>query len=192
MIPVTCRLTAKNRGHLRNPTLGNRVWATFFTTGRFNFFRGRFLLGPFWRRGVMTDNPVSDAASDDALSAAAAAAAMRCSALRCRPGGRRHPRCVHCVRLPVDKRHDQHDSFASVLGAPCEVRPAASVRLLLNPGRPPAVRQPLRRCRSTYDRERHRKCRGAHACISRSRHDSRSSVVLLTERLRRQRSVQFS
>jgi len=26
---VTCRLTAKNRDQLRNPTLGNRVWATF-------------------------------------------------------------------------------------------------------------------------------------------------------------------
>ena len=25
---VTCRLTAKNRDQLRNPTLGNRVWAT--------------------------------------------------------------------------------------------------------------------------------------------------------------------
>jgi len=32
MIHVTCRLTAKNRDQLRNPTLGrlgNRVWATF-------------------------------------------------------------------------------------------------------------------------------------------------------------------
>jgi len=28
---VTCRLTAKNRDQLRNPTLGNRVWATFLT-----------------------------------------------------------------------------------------------------------------------------------------------------------------
>ena len=27
--PVTCRLTAKNRDQLRNPTLGNRVWASF-------------------------------------------------------------------------------------------------------------------------------------------------------------------
>ena len=90
----------------------------------------------------MTDNPVSDAASDDAQSAAAAAAAaaMRCSALRCRPGGRRHPRCVHCVRLPVDKRHDQHDSFASVLGAPCEVRPAASVGALVAESWPAARR----------------------------------------------------
>jgi len=26
---VTCRLTAKNRDQLWNPTLGNRVWATF-------------------------------------------------------------------------------------------------------------------------------------------------------------------
>ena len=30
MTHVTCRLTAKNRGQLRNPTLGNRVWTTFY------------------------------------------------------------------------------------------------------------------------------------------------------------------
>jgi len=29
MTQVTCRLTVKNRDQLRNPTLGNRVWATF-------------------------------------------------------------------------------------------------------------------------------------------------------------------
>ena len=29
MIYVTYRLTAKNRDQLRDPTLGNRVWATF-------------------------------------------------------------------------------------------------------------------------------------------------------------------
>jgi len=29
MTYVTCRLTAKNQDQLRNPTLGNRVWATF-------------------------------------------------------------------------------------------------------------------------------------------------------------------
>jgi len=29
MIHLTCRLTAKNRDQLRNPTLGNRVWASF-------------------------------------------------------------------------------------------------------------------------------------------------------------------
>ena len=31
MTHVTCRLTAaKNRDQLRNPTLGNQVWATFY------------------------------------------------------------------------------------------------------------------------------------------------------------------
>ena len=30
MTHMTCRLTAKNRDQLQNPTLGNRVWATFF------------------------------------------------------------------------------------------------------------------------------------------------------------------
>ena len=30
MTHVTCRLTAKTRDQLRNPTLGNRVWATPF------------------------------------------------------------------------------------------------------------------------------------------------------------------
>ena len=29
MTHVTCRLTAKNRDQLRNPTLDSRVWATF-------------------------------------------------------------------------------------------------------------------------------------------------------------------
>ena len=32
MTRTTCRLTAKNRDQLRNPTLGNRVWATFTFT----------------------------------------------------------------------------------------------------------------------------------------------------------------
>ena len=35
MTHVTCRLTAKDRDYLRNPTLCNRVWATFtFNTNR--------------------------------------------------------------------------------------------------------------------------------------------------------------
>ena len=29
MTHIICRLTAKYRDQLRNPTLGNRVWATF-------------------------------------------------------------------------------------------------------------------------------------------------------------------
>ena len=32
MTHVNCRLTAKNRDQLQNPTLGNRVWATFTVT----------------------------------------------------------------------------------------------------------------------------------------------------------------
>ena len=36
MTHVTCRLTAKNRDQLRNPTLGSRLWATFFTVGLLN------------------------------------------------------------------------------------------------------------------------------------------------------------
>jgi len=32
MTHVTCRLTAKNRDQLRNPMLGNQVWATFTFT----------------------------------------------------------------------------------------------------------------------------------------------------------------
>ena len=38
MTHVTCRLTTKNRDQLRNPPLGNRVWATF-TFLRLNFVR---------------------------------------------------------------------------------------------------------------------------------------------------------
>ena len=36
MTRVTCRLTAKNRNQLQNPTLGNRVWATFFNLNKFS------------------------------------------------------------------------------------------------------------------------------------------------------------
>ena len=36
MTHITCRLTAKNRDQLRNPTLDNRVWATFlYVTARY-------------------------------------------------------------------------------------------------------------------------------------------------------------
>ena len=39
MIHVSCRLTAKNRDQLQDPTLVNRVWATFTFT-RPNFLGG--------------------------------------------------------------------------------------------------------------------------------------------------------
>ena len=32
MTHVTCRLTAKNQDQVQNPTLGNRVWASFLLT----------------------------------------------------------------------------------------------------------------------------------------------------------------
>jgi len=61
MTHVTCRLTAKNRDQLRNPTLGNRVWATFtfFYTeamrrlpfsNEFFFLGGRFIASAFGRQ----------------------------------------------------------------------------------------------------------------------------------------------
>ena len=39
MTHVACRLTAKNRDQLRNPTLGNRVWASFTFTVELKFQR---------------------------------------------------------------------------------------------------------------------------------------------------------
>jgi len=42
MTHVTCRLTAKNRDQLRNPTLGNRVWATFTFLGRVKLLLKRY------------------------------------------------------------------------------------------------------------------------------------------------------
>ena len=52
MIYVTCRQTAKNRDQLRNPTLGNRVWATF-----------TFLLRPRCRKAEYCDARVCLSAS---------------------------------------------------------------------------------------------------------------------------------
>ena len=42
MTHITCRLTAKNRDQLRNPTLGNRVWATFTF---FHWYETRAMIG---------------------------------------------------------------------------------------------------------------------------------------------------
>jgi len=52
MTHVTCRLTAKNRDQLRNPTLGNRVRVTF----TFTFFTVQDLsqLGKLWDAGDAT------------------------------------------------------------------------------------------------------------------------------------------
>ena len=54
MTHVTCRLTAKNRDQLRNPTLGNRVPATFTFVSLYQlyYFSALWLLIilPFWYR----------------------------------------------------------------------------------------------------------------------------------------------
>jgi len=47
MIHVTCRLTAKNWDQLRNPTLGNRVWATF------TFLQHEYVAQVYWQQLVL-------------------------------------------------------------------------------------------------------------------------------------------
>ena len=49
MTHVTCRLTSKNSDQLRNPTLGNRVWATF------TFFTFFSVLSPYDNAKVAID-----------------------------------------------------------------------------------------------------------------------------------------
>ena len=44
MTHVTCRLTAKNLDQLRNPTLGNRVWATFTLPSCIRIVLGRVMM----------------------------------------------------------------------------------------------------------------------------------------------------
>ena len=46
MTHVNCRLTGKNRDQLRNPTLGNRVWATFTILAA--VLEGTWLLPAYW------------------------------------------------------------------------------------------------------------------------------------------------
>jgi len=50
MTRVTCRLTTKNQDQLRNPALGNRIWATFFTAVAAIWTVARMLpIGHLWR-----------------------------------------------------------------------------------------------------------------------------------------------
>ena len=52
MTHSTCRLTAKNRDQLRNPTLGNRVWATF------TFYQCTTLLSQIHKQQQQQHTPV--------------------------------------------------------------------------------------------------------------------------------------
>jgi len=61
MTHVTCRLSAKNQHQLWNPTLGNRVWATFTLL--------LVLLLYLWYAGVrMLDGEVTDAVEAQSLA----------------------------------------------------------------------------------------------------------------------------
>ena len=51
MTHVICRLTAKNRDQLRNPTLGNRVWATFTFLNLFRVIRSHSRASDMRHRG---------------------------------------------------------------------------------------------------------------------------------------------
>jgi len=74
MTHVTCRLTAKNRDQLRNPTLGgNRVWAIFFFAST-QLFPGSILLPPV--NGVDAAAVSSRQRSGPTTAAAAAAATV--------------------------------------------------------------------------------------------------------------------
>jgi len=44
---ITCRLTAKNWDQLRNPTLVNRVWATFYKLPFYQQGMQHGLVGPY-------------------------------------------------------------------------------------------------------------------------------------------------
>ena len=79
MTHVTCRLTAKNRDQLRNPTLGgNRVWAIFFFAST-QLFPGSILLPPV--NGVDAAAVSSRQRSGPTTAAAAAAAAATVTAM---------------------------------------------------------------------------------------------------------------
>ena len=56
MTHVTCRLTAKNRDQLRNPTLANRVWATFIFTylnNKISQYRVQTFAGKIYTNGLV-------------------------------------------------------------------------------------------------------------------------------------------
>jgi len=59
MTYATYRLTAKNRDQLRNPTLGNRVWATFLLISYFNDILAHFDIISAKMRLIVTDVPWS-------------------------------------------------------------------------------------------------------------------------------------
>ena len=90
MTHVTCRLTAKNRDQLRNPTLGNRVRATFtfFTAAIMpKLHVSSFQSSVFSLEGRSSTNVRDDDDAADCVKAASGAAGRanvgRCPASSC-------------------------------------------------------------------------------------------------------------
>ena len=97
MTHVTCRLTAKKRDQLRDPTLGNRVWATFtFFNFRMHHFVVKFSLKKFFclrrQRGI---NPTNQNPAD--AVAGAAAESIKSHRHARRPKSRQYN--IHCVPI---------------------------------------------------------------------------------------------
>ena len=72
MTHVTCRLTVENRNQLRNPTLSNRVWATFNLFYLFNpAFGCQILIARFVSEGTVGGGRSSRGMARQAAAAAA-------------------------------------------------------------------------------------------------------------------------
>ena len=90
MTHVTCRLTAKNRDQLRNPTLGNRVWATytfFAVYGQFITLTMQYCLQDDAREAARRARP--SAAGDTCFACILFYIEVRCKTMRsvARPKG---------------------------------------------------------------------------------------------------------
>jgi len=112
MTHVTCRLTAKNREQIRNPTLGNRVWASFTTKvivikfaecGTSSPYLSPLLL--FWSNvGLLASDP-----SDDFQRTAT----LGCSAAE-HPGYALHGNTLHGYTLATPRRRSMPQTVVVV------------------------------------------------------------------------------
>jgi len=103
MTHITCRLTAKNRDQRRNPTLGNRVWATF----TFFIFSATFLpklskpVDVCWSYGRLHRCPFWDTVCNVSSGGADWVFRRRRGHVQCagcRQGWRRRSRSRHSLR----------------------------------------------------------------------------------------------
>ena len=73
MTHVTRRLTAKNRDQLRNPTLGNRVWATFLVKFNATYLNCRACFQSFHARSLAAVSSRRPACSSPVFSSSPSA-----------------------------------------------------------------------------------------------------------------------